>query len=102
MKKIVDENQTENHLKDTLKWSDFTTRRARKALLISIVLIIVCVWNGAYAMTTYLANVFQETGSNFTPNVSAIIVGVVQSIGTLAALQLIDRSGRKVDILSSN
>lgn len=48
-------------------------------------MVILCACNGVIAMTTYMAYIFQETGSNLSPNTSAITVGAIQVFGMCAA-----------------
>lgn len=68
----------------------------RKALFIGIVLITLNEFSGVFPMIHYTATIFEESGSNLTPNVSAICVGVLQIIGTYMSTILVDRIGRKV------
>lgn len=80
----------------SVKWSDFTTKTARKAIVIGTVLVGMYVWSGASVLTAYVAKIFQETGSTLSPNVSAIGIGIVQVLGTCVAASTCDRFGRKV------
>lgn len=73
------------------------SRAAKKSILIGIALILVHEFCGVFAMINYTATIFAESGSDISPNLSAIIVGFIQLIGTLAATQLVDRAGRKVN-----
>ncbi|XP_055302945.1 facilitated trehalose transporter Tret1-like [Sitodiplosis mosellana] len=80
----------------TSSWTDFITERlARKAITIGIVLAALNQFCGCFAMLNYTASIFEEAGSNMTPNMSAIIVGVIQLVGSYAATNLVDRAGRK-------
>lgn len=47
-------------------------------------------------MINYTATIFAESGSSMTPNMSAIIVGIIQCIGAYCATVLVDKAGRKV------
>lgn len=78
------------------KWSDFTTKIARKALILGVVLIGLYLWNGSYGLTAYIANIFEQTGSPLSPNMSAILIGVAQLAGTCIAIVTVDCFGRKV------
>jgi MFS family permease len=51
---------------------------------------------GVFAMINFTASIFKESGSNFSPNVSSIIVGAIQIIGSMMPTLLVDRLGRKV------
>lgn len=103
----TEELQTEiNNLKTTfgsktkldngLKWSDFSSKEARKAMIIGAVLAALQQLCGCFAMLNYTAKIFQESGSNLPPNVSAIVVGIIQLFGSSFSIVLADRAGRKV------
>lgn len=44
----------------------------------------------------YAAQLFIESGANFDPNLSAIILGVLQVCGIYASSMLVDRVGRRI------
>lgn len=90
---IITEKFADEH---SLKWSDFTSKRSRKAFTIGIVLAALNQFCGCFAMLNYTANIFKESGSNMSPNMSAIVVGVIQLIGSYVATILVDRAGRRV------
>lgn len=98
LEKLRTSNQTlKKTAEDTsITWSDFSTKSARKAMLIGIVLIWLNQFCGCFAMLNYTANIFAESGSNLTPNMSAIIVGIIQLVGAYMSTFLVDRAGRKV------
>lgn len=62
-------------------WTPETTTIARRALITGIVLVVLYIYSGVTPMTFYTATIFQETGSNLSPNMSAIVIGVIQLIG---------------------
>lgn len=62
-------------------WTPETTKIARRALITGIVLVVLYIYSGVTPMTFYTATIFQETGSNLSPNMSAIVIGVIQLIG---------------------
>lgn len=78
------------------RWSDMKSVHARKAFAIGIGLITLSQLSGMPGMSSYTAHIFQESGSNLSPNMSAIVVGVIQILGTLVAAIFVDRFGRKV------
>lgn len=96
LKSVVDEPDTNKQDKSSMKWSDLMTRPARKAMLIGIVLSSLNQLSGCFALLNYAAILFQESGSNLSPNNSTIYVGVVLLVGTIALICLVDRVGRKV------
>jgi MFS family permease len=51
---------------------------------------------GCFAMLNFTASIFEESGSNLSPNISSIIVGFIQIIGSLCPTLLVDRLGRKM------
>lgn len=51
---------------------------------------------GVFTMLNYTATIFRESGSSISPNLSAIIVGIIQLLGTYVATFLVDRLGRKI------
>lgn len=51
---------------------------------------------GCFAMLNFTATIFKESGSSLSPNVSSIIVGGIQIIGSLFPTLLVDRLGRKI------
>lgn len=48
-----------------------------------------------------MANVFAASGSTIDPNISAIVMGFVQILGSLSATMLVERFGRRPLLLSS-
>lgn len=72
--------------------------KVRKAFLIGISLMAFNQFCGCFAMLNYTATIFQQSGSNLTPNMSAIIVGAIQLLGSYMSTILVERAGRKVHI----
>lgn len=79
-------------------FSDILTNPGRKAFIIGTVLALVNQFCGCFAILNYTANIFQEAGSNMSPNMSAIVVGSIQFLGSVVATSLVDRTGRKVNV----
>lgn len=77
------------------------TKQARKGLGIGIFLMVLNQFCGALAIITYSANIFSESGSDLSPNVSSIIVAIIQLTGTLVSFVLVDNLGRKILLLIS-
>lgn len=80
----------------SFKWSELTSGPGRKAITIGIVLMIVNQFSGCFPMLSYIASIFKDAGSNLSPNMSAMIVGAVQLLGSYVTTNLVDRTGRKV------
>lgn len=79
-----------------LQWSDFTTKPGSRAMIIAMVLGLLCQLCGVPAMLSYTATIFGAAGSATSPNTSAMIVGIVQLMGTCIVSPIIDRYGRRV------
>ncbi|XP_055302939.1 facilitated trehalose transporter Tret1-like, partial [Sitodiplosis mosellana] len=95
-------NNEEESKKKTIKWSDLTAIPVRRAFTIGIVLIVLNELSGFLAMLNYTANIFEDAGSDLHPNVSAIVIGAIQLFGTAIAMNLVDRTGRKILFAVSN
>lgn len=67
-----------------LKCSDFASKQARKAMIIGIALVALNQFCGCFAMLNYTASIFKESGSSMSPNMSAIVVGTIQLVGSIA------------------
>ncbi|XP_059221136.1 facilitated trehalose transporter Tret1 isoform X2 [Stomoxys calcitrans] len=80
---------------------DFVEPRARKALIIGIILMAINQFSGCFVMLNYTATIFKQAGSNLPPNESAIVVGVIQLLGSYASTLLVERAGRKVLLIVS-
>lgn len=53
-------------------------------------------------LMNYGANIFRDSGSTFDPNVSTVIMGSVQLLGTISALFFIDKFGRRFLLVISS
>lgn len=58
----------------SFSWSDLIKVPGRKALIIGIVLAVLNQLCGCFAMLNYTSLIFEKSGSNLSPNFSAIIV----------------------------
>lgn len=61
----------------------------------------VCQLSGVFVLSNYAATIFHETGSTINPNLSSIVMGSSQLVGTIVASSLVDRVGRKLLLLVS-
>lgn len=77
----------------SLKWTDLTTKAGRKAMTIGIVLSVIASVNGSSAF--YTAEIFEETGSALSSNVSAIIIAILSISACSITMYLVDCVGRK-------
>lgn len=71
------------------------------AICSGVVLMLLNMFCGSFALVNYMSSVFAAIKSELHPDVNTIIVGVVQVIGTYTATILVDRFGRKVLLLVS-
>ncbi|KAL9706868.1 hypothetical protein quinque_010386 [Culex quinquefasciatus] len=86
---------------DKLSWQDLVTPHARKAFLIGICLMAFNQFSGCFAMLNYTANVFAESGSSLSANMSAIVIGTIQMFGSTFSTVLVERAGRKLLLIIS-
>ncbi|XP_052864417.1 uncharacterized protein LOC128271026 [Anopheles cruzii] len=98
MKKFIETN-TQQNARITL--DDFRTREAKLGIAIGVFLMFVNQFCGIFTVLTYAASIFATVGSTLSPNMSTIIMGSIQIIGTLSSFVLIDVVGRKVLLVIS-
>lgn len=80
---------------NSLDLSEFRTRVAQKALLIGINLMVMNQLTGVVAMMSYSSKIFENAGSSYlSPNISTIVIGIIQLISNCITMNLVDR--RKV------
>ncbi|XP_068083621.1 facilitated trehalose transporter Tret1-like [Anabrus simplex] len=77
-------------------------RGNRKAFLIVIGLIFCQAFSGIIAILSYTASIFKSSGSEIDANMSAIIVGIVTLLTSVASSLLVDRAGRRPLLLLSS
>lgn len=103
MKILFSEESRRDHVKtktNGITLNDFKSIEAKKSLLIAFVLVALNQLCGCFAMLNYTARIFAEAGSDLTPNMSAIVVGVIQFIGSYFTVVMVDRAGRKVCLMN--
>ncbi|XP_067644920.1 facilitated trehalose transporter Tret1-like isoform X2 [Eurosta solidaginis] len=76
-------------------WRDFCNKRAAIAFANSLVLMMLNIFCGAYAILYYTSNIFIQARADLDPDTNTIIVGLVQVTGVCAATILVDKFGRK-------
>lgn len=54
------------------------------------------IFTGGMALLAYTASIFKESGSSLSPNLSSIIVAIVQIFGNVCSIFLVERAGRKL------
>lgn len=75
---------------------------ARKAVYLGMGLLALKQFTGNTTMLNYAGEIFKVSGSHLGPNMSAIIIGIIQLVGTFTPTLLVDKAGRKVIIKSFN
>ncbi|KAL7644086.1 UNVERIFIED_CONTAM: hypothetical protein RMT77_004909 [Armadillidium vulgare] len=73
-----------------------------KPLLMSLGLMFFEQFSGINAVLFNLALIFDRAGSKMSSNVSSIIIGVTQILGTFVAALLMDKAGRKMLLITSS
>ncbi|XP_062704726.1 facilitated trehalose transporter Tret1-2 homolog [Aedes albopictus] len=81
--------------KNQITWKDLSTPHARKAFLIGICLMAFNQFCGCFAMLNYTATIFADSGSTLSANMSAIVTGSLQMVGSYCSTLLVERAGRK-------
>lgn len=96
LRKCVIGSKSAKETECSSSWCDLLSGSSRKAMIIGIVLASTNQMCGCFAMLNYTAHIFEEAGSSISPNMSAIVVGIIQLFGSYVANFLVDRAGRKV------
>ena len=84
-----------------LQWADFNANRAGKALMFGFVLIVLNVSSNNPYITVKHSQVLTKFPMNLSEVVSKLIISTAVVLGTIVAIQLVDRIGRKVKSSSS-
>uniref|UniRef100_A0A182QAT9 Major facilitator superfamily (MFS) profile domain-containing protein n=1 Tax=Anopheles farauti TaxID=69004 RepID=A0A182QAT9_9DIPT len=98
MEKFIEHNACQ---KSRLTLADFTTPEAKLGIFIGVFLMFINQYSGMFTILTYAASIFAGVGSTLSPNMSAIIMGAIQMVGTLSSFVFVDHAGRKVLLLIS-
>lgn len=102
LKSVVSDGETQQSNAKSFEWSDLKSKTVQKSLTIGVVLVVLNQFSGVATMLcSYAATIFQASGSNMSPNMSAIVVAAIQLFSTIIVPNLIDRAGRKVGSLVS-
>lgn len=92
----------QNEVRPPVKLADFFAPTTLRAMSISPFLMAINQFSGAFAISNYAETIFKQTGSTFDPQLSAIVMAIVQVIGCYVAALLMDRMGRKVLLIISS
>ncbi|XP_069687042.1 facilitated trehalose transporter Tret1-2 homolog [Periplaneta americana] len=103
LNKLISFVKERNTMAETVSFKDMMmSRGTRRAFIIGIVLVANLQFCGIFAILSYTVNIFQEAGSDMSPNASTILIGVLQFFGSCASALLLDKAGRKILLLVSN
>lgn len=91
----INNSVTEKTTGNAGRWSELTKNPGRKAIVIGIAIASLMHFSGSYAMIAYAGTIFQGSGSILSSNESALVLGVIQFIGTSMLPLLVERIGRK-------
>ncbi|GAB0091271.1 hypothetical protein DMENIID0001_060900 [Sergentomyia squamirostris] len=86
----------------SISLEDFKPKSTRRALIISFILIAGRNCCGIFPLINFTSSIFEEAGTDLTPNMSAIVVGLIQLIGIYISLMCIDRAGRRILLMISS
>lgn len=96
LRHLIGDNESKKSQENTTKWSDIKENPGRRALTVGFVLAALQNLSGSFALLNYTATIFEEAGSFMSSNESALIVGIIQFIGTTIMPFLVERTGRRV------
>ncbi|PSN54584.1 hypothetical protein C0J52_07380 [Blattella germanica] len=80
----------------------FESQGTRKALLMSVLLMLNLQLSAPIAILSYTVTIFKDAGSDLSPSISSIIIAFLQIIGTFLTTILLDKAGRKLLLSVSN
>lgn len=78
------------------------TPEARKGILITTILVLCQLFSATPVLQVYASTIFQDSGSDLDPNISTIIIGAIQFIGSILAIILVDHVGRRILLIISS
>ncbi|XP_031625980.1 facilitated trehalose transporter Tret1-like [Contarinia nasturtii] len=94
---MVEEKKCEKNDDSGISIKDFvTTRAARRAVSIAILLVLLPQISGCYILLSYTTSYFIEAESRLSPIESSILVCIVQLVANLFTMFLVDKIGRKI------
>lgn len=82
-------------------FSSTASRPAKKVFIIGVALQFLEQFSGVFGLLFFVSTIFQYSGSSVSPNMSSIIVGVIQLIGAYCSTMFVDKAGRRFLISTS-
>lgn len=81
---------------DESNWQVFKKKSSLKASLMLLVLHVGQQMSGINAVMFFAHEIFKQAGSDLSPGISSIILGIVQILATIVCTLIVDRVGRKI------
>ncbi|XP_039231742.1 facilitated trehalose transporter Tret1 isoform X2 [Drosophila yakuba] len=75
--------------------ADFFNKVSGKAFGLIAVVLVSNQLSGSFAIFNYASTIFEQLGSRMEPNLCGIFLGVLQVLGLISAVFLVDRVGRR-------
>lgn len=77
-------------------WKHFKSPHAKKAFFVSFASMNIGFFCGIWFMATYVTDIFDKTGSTFSPKNSSLLISIVTLFTNLVFLNIVERFNRKV------
>lgn len=77
-------------------WKHFKSPHAKKAFFVSFASMNIGFFCGIWFMATYVTDIFDKTGSTFSPKNSSILISIVTLFTNLLFSSIVERFNRKV------
>ncbi|GLH04112.1 Glucose transporter type 3 [Gryllus bimaculatus] len=100
IRETKDAVETAKHMKLSFIQS-FSTKAARKGLLITCLLMAFIQLGGINAVIFYATDIFLNVGSSLEADTCTAIIGVVQVVSTFISSLIVDRLGRRILLIIS-
>lgn len=98
---FVSGSKTKENETESFKLSDLKRADHWKPTLLSLVIVILSICTGQFAIITFTKQIFDETGSQISSEYSSIIIALIQLIGSYVSTLVIERTGRRFLLLFS-
>lgn len=93
---LMQEQSKDSRVGKEFSFSSYSNREHYCPLLLTLALMFFQQFSGINAVMFYATDIFAESGSSISPEISSIIIGISQVIATVIGSLLVDRLGRKV------
>lgn len=87
--------------RDGSSWAALTRPNTLRGLAITTGLMVFFQMSGINALIYFATTIFQKADSPLAPELETIITGIVQLLGTLICILIVDRAGRRILLLAS-